>query len=73
MLHVCVCVRVCVLDGEGSRVFAVRALLVLILKMLVCLTNLHYSYCLTSFREPLLPYFRCYTCLKNVLRDHCFS
>ena len=70
MLHVCVCVcvRVCVLDGEGSRVFAVRALLVLILKMLVYLTN-----CLTSFREPLLPYFRCYTCLKNVLRDHCFS
>ena len=25
---VCVCVRVCVLDGEGNRVFASRALVV---------------------------------------------
>ena len=61
----CVCVAcVCVLDLKGSWVVASRALAVYLI-----LTS--YSDCLAGFHEPLLPLYRCYTGLKNVLRNHC--
>ena len=40
----------CILDAEGSRVFAGGAL-VAVVQMVVYLTG--YSDCLTGFREPL--------------------
>ena len=61
---VCVCVRVCVLDGEGNRVFASRALVVVSTDGSV--SDGHYSDCLTGFRELLSLPCRCDTGLKNV-------
>ena len=66
-MHMCVCV--CILDREGSRVFASGAL-VAVVQMVVYLTG--YSDCLTGFHEPLLPHYRCLAGLKIVSRDHCF-
>ena len=57
-----VCVCVCVLDGEGSRVVAGAALVVV--WTAVYLTS--YSVCLTGFQEPLSPPYTCHTGLKNV-------
>ena len=68
----CACVRascarararvyVCVLGGEGSRVFASTALVVV--WTTVYLTG--YSDYLISFREPLSPPYRCYIGLTN--------
>ena len=54
----------CILDREGSRVFASRAL-VAVVQMVVYLTG--YGDCLTGFREPLSPHHRCRTGLKNIL------
>jgi len=58
--HVCLCV--CVLDGEGSRVVAGTALV--IVWTAVYLTS--YSVYLTGFQEPLSPLYTCHTGLKNV-------
>ena len=81
-MHVCVCVCacmhasmqcayvfmcVCVLDREGSRVFASKALGVV--KTAVHLTD--DSDCLTAFHEPLLPTSGCHTSLKNAWHAHC--
>ena len=65
---VCVCVRVCVracmcvLDRDGSWVFASKALEVV--WTAVYLTS--YSDYLTSYCEPLSPSYSCHTSLKNV-------
>ena len=71
--RVCVCVRerksvcvcVCVLDKEGSWVFASTALAVV--WTAVYLTG--YSDFLTNFHEPLSPPYRRHTSLKNVQGD----
>ena len=51
-----------VLDGEGSMVVASTALVVV--RTAVYLIG--YSDCLTGFREPLSPPYRCHTGLNNV-------
>ena len=65
-VHVCVCVCACVpvhvLDKEGSRVVASRALVVV--QTAVYLTG--YSDCQIGFCELLLPPYRFHTGLKNV-------
>ena len=61
-VRACVCAYACVLDGEGSWVFASTALTVV--QMAIYLTS--YNDCLTGFCEPLLPLYRCHTGLKNV-------
>ena len=67
---VCVCVCVSILDMEGSRVFASKALLAVKVQMAMYLTD--YSDCLTSFHEPLSPPHRsCHTSLKIVLCNQC--
>ena len=58
---VCLYMCVCVLDEEGSRVFASAALVV---QTAVCLTGC--SDYLTSFHEPLSPPCSCHTGLKNI-------
>ena len=52
----------CVLEGEGNRVFAGRALVVVSIDGSIS----GYSDCLTGFCEPLSPPCRCHTGLKNV-------
>ena len=59
-MHVCMCA--CVLDRDGSRVFASRALIVA--QMTAYLTV--YSDYLTGFREPLSSPYRHHTSLNNV-------
>ena len=59
---VCACVPVHVLDTEGSRVVARRALVVV--ETAVYVTG--FSDCQIGFCEPLLPPYRCHTGLKNV-------
>ena len=59
-MRVCLCV--CVLDGEGGRVFGSRSLVVV--QTAVYLTG--HSDCLTGFCEPLFPTYSsvCHTGLK---------
>ena len=70
--RVCGCVRlhvgVCVVDGEGSSVFASRDLAVLVSAAVYVTVQID---CLTGFREPLSPSYRCHTGFKNVQGDHC--
>ena len=61
----CVCVSMCVLDGERSRVVAGRAV---VLRAAVYLSGYHD--CLTGFCEPLSPLYRCHIGLKIVWRHH---
>ena len=61
-LVVCVCVCVCVLDWEGSRVVASTALVV----VWTAVYLIGYTDCLTGFREPLSPPYRCHTGFNSV-------
>ena len=62
VVYVCVCERACVLGGDGSRLFARIALVVEYMAVYLpsCID------CVASFREPLLPHYRCNTSVKNV-------
>ena len=55
--------KVCVLEGEGNRVFAGKALVVVSIDSSVS----GYSDCLTGFCEPLSPPCRCHAGLKKCL------
>ena len=50
---VCMCIRLCILDREGNRVFASRAQAVV--QTVVYLTGFTFNDCLAGFCEPLLP------------------
>ena len=61
-----VCESVCVLGGDGSRLFAsiLYNIALVVEYMAVYLPSC--IDCVTSFREPLLPLYRCNTSVKNV-------
>ena len=64
---VCTCIRLCILDREGNRVFASRAQAVV--QMVVYLTGFTFNDCLAGFHEPPLPpySYRCHASLKKIL------